>query len=257
MESTFISLDDTTEENSKTISQHEKVHPCRRCGKGKHFVREHVVHIPPSQTHPDGHVSTWHEHCANNPSHKDELSYDEINHITEKYFSNLIGSPTANILTEFPNADKYDKQIRGWVRYWNDIFHPEDPLNPNLIKALIATESSFNPDPKKIISAHGLMQITNLTFRVLCNTKGELKDYLIRMTKKQLLSPSTNICAGIRWLFWKKVTASARLKRKASWEEAIIEYKGYWDQVESGHDPEAMQHLREYFNRLEEYQTIF
>lgn len=142
------------------------------------------------------------------------------------------------------------------LQYWNDIFHPNDPLNPNLIKALIATESSFNTDPKKVKSAHGLMQITNLTFRILRDAKGELKDHLIRMTRKQLLSPSTNICAGIRWLFWKKITVSVRLKRIASWEEAIIEYKGYWDEVDSGHDPEAMQNLRQYLERLEESNNI-
>ena len=26
----------------------KKVHPWRRCGRGKHLVREHIVHVPPS-----------------------------------------------------------------------------------------------------------------------------------------------------------------------------------------------------------------
>jgi len=37
----------------------------------------------------------------------------------------------------------------------------------------------------------------------------------------------------------------------ATWEETIIEYKGYWDQVNSGKDPEPMRKFRIYFKRLE------
>lgn len=70
-----------------------KVHPWRRCSRGKHLVREHVVHVPPSKKHPTGKESVWHEHCANNPSGKDELSYAEIQYITESFFSNLVGQP--------------------------------------------------------------------------------------------------------------------------------------------------------------------
>ena len=35
-----------------------------------------------------------------------------------------------------------------------------------------------------------------------------------------------SICAGIRWLFRKKAIASELLKRTATWEEAIAEFKG-------------------------------
>ena len=136
-----------------------KIHPWRKCSIGKHFVREHITHVPPSKEHPSGTTLTWHEHCADNPSYKDELSYAEIQYITTTYFSALSGPPTPHVLTvTFPNADKYDSEIRGWTRYWNDIFKPTDLLNPNLIKALIATESSFNENPKKVPTAHGLMQ---------------------------------------------------------------------------------------------------
>ncbi len=34
--------------------QDTKVHPWRICGNGKHLVRGHVGHIPPSKKHPDG-----------------------------------------------------------------------------------------------------------------------------------------------------------------------------------------------------------
>lgn len=241
---------DTIQDLVCSESINEKAHPWRRCAKGKHFVREHIVHVSPSKKHPEGVLSTWHEHCVSNPSHKEELSCAEILYITDSYFSALLGPPTANILIEFQDADTYDQEIRGWVRYWNAIFHLNDPLEPDLVKALIATESSFDPNPTRVKNAHGLMQITNLTFRILHDTQGELKDYLIRVTQKELLKPSVNICSGVRWLFRKKETASARLDRIATWDEAIIEYKGYWDEVNTGKDPKPMQHLREYFKRL-------
>lgn len=231
--------------------EEDKTHPWRKCPKGKHFVREHTVHVPPSKKHPKGIVSVVHEHCASNPSHKDELSFSEIKYIADTYFANLDGPPADNILNEFAEADDYDQEIRGWVKYWNDIFQPDELLNPNFIKALIATESSFKPKPEGKGSARGLMQIMSLTSRILGDTKGELKDFLIRISRDQVLDPSANICAGVRWLFRKKDTASVRLKRIATWEEAVIEYKGYWDEVNSGNDPKAMQDLRSYFKRLE------
>ena len=60
--------------------------------------------------------------------------------------ANLSGSPAlaTGLLAEFDDANKYDVLIRGWVRYWNEIFQPKNPLDPNLVKALMATESSFN-----------------------------------------------------------------------------------------------------------------
>lgn len=68
-----------------------------------------------------------HDHCALNPSHKEELSYDEIQYITQRYFKDLSGPPVAGRL-KFKDADTYDGLIRGWVSYWNDIFKLPNPL---------------------------------------------------------------------------------------------------------------------------------
>src|SRR5579863_1077103 len=104
-------------EHPNHSDSHPKVHPCRRCGRGQHLVREHVVHTHPSKKHPEGKDVVWHEHCANNPSGKDELSFAEIKYITTTYFSDLTGLPTPQVLIKkFPFADKYDAEIRGWVR---------------------------------------------------------------------------------------------------------------------------------------------
>lgn len=242
-------------EPNKTV---EKVHRWRRCPIGKHFVKAHLEHIPPSKTHPDGTTITRSEHCANNPSHKDELSYDELQYITETYFSTLPAGPPASGKLKFPNADKYDSEIRGWTLYWNEVFKPDIPLDPNLVKALIATESSFDENPKPETKVkkvkphvHGLMQIKDDTWNCLGDTKGELTDYLIRLSKSQLLNPSANICSGIRWLFQKKKLAKIRLGREPTWIEAIIEYKAYWDKINANKPVKSMDKLHEYYEVLQ------
>ena len=56
--------------------------------------------------------------------------------------------------------------------------------------------------------------------------KGELKDHFLTLTREELNNPSNNICAGIRWLFRKQAIASSLLKKTATWEEAVAEFKG-------------------------------
>lgn len=246
---------ETIEATENLDIREKKVHEWRECGIGKHYVRSHSLHVSPNKTHPGGLVVTRHQHCASNPSHKDVLSFDEIQIITNKYFSTLSGPPKAGVLTQFNNADHYDVFIRGWVHYWNDIFQPTELLNPNLIKALIATESSFDPKVdnkvRKKIHAHGLMQIRSETMVYLKDHAGELKNYLVNLNHDDLYDPSANICAGVRWLFRKKLTASHKLGREATWEDAIFEYKSYWSERDSGKTPSAMLRLREYYDQLE------
>lgn len=95
------------------------------------------------------------------------------------------------------------------------------------------------------------MQIRNDTFRFLQDTKGELADYLIRIPRDKILNPSANICTGVLWLFQKRKLASARLKRPVSWVEAIIEYKGYWKDINEGKEPDALKRLNEFYQTLQ------
>lgn len=233
----------------------EKIHHWRKCGRGEHLVREHPIHVPPSKKHPKGKESVCHEHCAKNPSGKDELSYAEIKYISTIYFSDLQGLPTAEALTkEFPNADKYDAEIRGWTQYWNDIFKLDDPLDPNVVKALIATESSFDPQPKKHAHVYGLMQITGKTHQFLCGTKHELRDHYICVSATELVDESANICAGVRWLFRKRETAASLLQRKASWEEVVEDYKAILELRihNKPYNPKPMEDFRKYYKILSE-----
>ena len=139
---------------------------------------------------------------------------------------------TEKILKKFEHADEFDIYIRGWVQYWNSTLRPTEPLEPNLVKALIASESSFRATQRtptnnaKLGDACGLMQLTNSTVRIMRNHRGELKNHFITLRDDEIFDPSANICAGIRWLFRKKITATARLKHPATWNDTVAEYKG-------------------------------
>ena len=120
--------------------------------------------------------------------------------------------------------------IAGWAQYWSDVLSPNDPVDPNLVKALIASESGFNPtllaNKRNPNSARGLTQITNGTRKILGDEKGELKEHFVTATRTELNDPNVNICAGVRWLFYKRQRASSKLSRPAAWGEGVAEYKG-------------------------------
>lgn len=231
------------------------VHPWRVCPYGEHWVRTHPLHVPPSETHPEGSVTTRHEHCASNPSGKDQLYPEEIQEIANQNFSNVKSRPCPLPSKFGAKGSQYDDLIAGWVQYWNEVLKPDEPLDPNLVKALIASESGFNPNslakPKDSNSARGLMQITNGTRKLLGGDHDDLKDHLITVTKTELNDPNVNICAGIRWLFEKRRQTSVHLKRPASWVETVWEYKG----VKLAKTKEAAEKMKKIFNGFyEEFQ---
>ena len=76
-------------------SNTNKVHIWRMCPTGQQWVVRHPMHVPPSQTHPDCYVTTRSEHCAHNPSGKDQFYPDEINEVAKKHFQNLKNKPCA------------------------------------------------------------------------------------------------------------------------------------------------------------------
>ncbi len=226
------------------------VHPWRKCPLGQHWQRSYYQRPyvrQGSQVKGSHHRAT----CAKNKSGKDEIYSIELNYIASKYFSALSGPPSSNNLG-YPNGNKFDALIRGWTKYWNDVLAPAEPLDPNLVKALIATESSFHPTEstfagKKAGRARGLMQVTDWSLEILRDENGELKDHLINATQKDMFDPNINIAAGIRWLFRKKETASAKTHGSASWIDTVWDYKGFLDRP----DPKAMQHFRDLNKRLQ------
>ncbi len=232
-----------------------KVHPWRMCPAGEHLVRTHDLKTPISKKNPDG-ITIRHGHCAKNPGKKDSIYLEEIHEIAQEYFPKLKGPPSPDKLG-YRNGNKYDHLIRGWTKFWNEIFKPKDLLDSNLVKALIASESGFRlkppaQDTKGAGKARGLIQITDQARKILRSPKGELDDYLVYLDKRDMEDANASICAGIRWLFQKKKLASHRLKREASWDEAVAEYKGYLKDVVSGKNknPKGMDVFREKLKKL-------
>ena len=205
----------------------KEIHPWRACPYGQHWVVRHPRYPVGRQLQDvDG-------HCRKNPAGKDRISTDEIELISNlDPFKNITNLPLpCSGKIKVSNAENYDILIAGWCRYWNDIFKPDIPIDANFVKALIESESTFNPNAfannkKPIGPARGLIQITESTWRILKNRKGEIKDHYIDIKKEELFNPSVNICSAIRWLFRKREILQKRLGRSPTWPEVIVEYKG-------------------------------
>lgn len=232
------------------------VHPWRVCPYGEHWVRTHPLRVPPSKIDPDGSITTRREHCARNPSGKDQFYPEEIQEIANQNVSNIKNKPCSLDLGYGEDGHQYDDFIAGWVQYWNEVLKPDESLDPNLVKALIASESRFKPtllaNPKNSNSARGLTQITNDTRKLLGGDHGDLKDHLITVTKTELNDPNINICAGVRWLFEKQRQASVHLKRPASWVETVWEYKGV-KRAKTKKDAEKIKKIfNDFYEKLQE-----
>jgi len=205
------------------------VHSWKICPPGETYVRSAKIraHLR-NGTEVMAHLRS--EHCRElNDSIKSFLTLHETQDIPEMFFKKLTGALSHNDLGFKLRGKEFDSLIAGWTQYWNEVLRPSVNLDPNIVKALIASESSFMPDTGKGKRnvAKGLMQLMPLTLKALQGFRGELKDHLFEFSDSDIFDPSLNIAAGIRWLFHKNKTASRRLKREATWEETVAEYKDY------------------------------
>lgn len=214
----------------------EKIHPWRLCGLGRHSVVDHILTVPVSEKNPSG-KTVRDEHCADNPTRKngkpvqDYMDNREIRAIASNEFANLDGVLPLGALPEFAGSEEFDPYILGWTKYWNDVLKPETLLDPNIVKALIASESGYNLKPKPQNAgvagkARGFIQLTDQAIKALSDIGKEIKDHYIKITPEETSDPNMSICAGIRWLFHKQKLASNTLGRDATWMEAVENYKG-------------------------------
>jgi hypothetical protein len=229
----------------------QKAHPWRICPLGYYFVKEHLRKRL-------GKVETVHSYCAKNPSGRDQLYDDEIEEVSGSApFRKAKPLPASNSFDFGKKGNADDTLIAGWVQYWNDVLQPKEKLDPDLVKALIASESSFESNLRIKAGArnyaNGLTQITDKTLTALRNEDGELSDQYVHVTKKEVMNPSSNICAGVRWLFQKQKLASGKLNRSASWIESVGEYKSA---IKSYHSKNVIYDQHAMQNFLSQYQWI-
>tara|TARA_Y100001935_G_scaffold254012_1_gene261768 strand:+ start:38 stop:280 length:243 start_codon:yes stop_codon:yes gene_type:complete len=73
----------------------------------------------------------------------------------------------------------------------------------------------------------------------------------VNVDQKDMTDPNLNIAAGIRWLFRKQETASAKLKKPADWIWAAADYKSYLDEFRKNPDHEQMNKLIKAYETLQ------
>jgi hypothetical protein len=225
----FVTIKDINRNDQKVLDQvtkyrgfniSETKHPWRICPLGEHWVKEFPRKIPAGTTSVEG-------HCRKNPKNRDVIGSVEIVSISNTHFKNLLVLPAKNDL-KFPRGNEFDLVIAGWCQYWNETLKPEILIHPNIVKALIATESGFEPNPKvsKDHTAIGIMQLMPETLKYLSPVGKELKNHFVLVDLEEAQDPSTNISSGVRWLFRKYELTKHKLKRTPTWEEVLLDYKG-------------------------------
>ena len=147
-----------------------------------------VAHSRPRRVKPSvkslAGVTIVDEHLQRLPgTYLDEL---EIYKIANSYKIKNIPRPSKNKLN-FEDENTYDDLIAIWTDYFNKLFSIKLPLDVDMIKALIGSESEFILNPK---------------------------------------NPDIAIPIAVRWLAYKKERAESKLGRAATHEEIILEYKG-------------------------------
>lgn len=220
----------------------------KKAGKKITIVRSHPRKVAPSPKNPDGTtIVDRHPRRVHGPA----LNAEEIRSITAHRDRKGLVYPDGNNL-DFPDGNKYDELIAVWVDYFNEKFGftpPEAPLDPDVIKALIASESGFKKDPKNPL-AIGIAQITPATLKALLNPEGEANDFIFKnIRQKDLKDPEIGIPMGIRWIYRKKRLAAGKLGRTPTAEEIILEYKGLL-KSESPYKKTALGSFKKYYARL-------
>jgi len=116
-------------------------------------VREHPMHVPISKKNPTG-IEIRDRHPQRLKG--SYLDATEIKSIFTNYNRKDIVYPSHGKLTDYSDADKYDDLIAVWTSYFNKKFNAEPLLEPDVVKALIASESGFRTDPRENKKAFGI-----------------------------------------------------------------------------------------------------
>jgi hypothetical protein len=209
-------------------------------------VKEHPRKVPVSKKNPTG-ITIVDKH----PRRLDGTYLDrkEIDKIIKNYDLKKLIYPKSDKLNMYSDSDKYDELIAIWTDYFNKKFPSDSLLDPDVVKALIGSESDFKLDPVNP-AAFGIAQITKETFKALQDPEGEVKEFIFtKFTLKDLKDPNVAIPMAIRWLFRKKKLAQGKLGKEPNAEEIILEYKGLLKST-SKYKDKALKKFRELYALL-------
>lgn len=210
------------------------------------IVREHPRHVSFGNKNPNG-ITIVDQHLRR--LHGTYLDSIEIESTLKNYDRSHLLRPTPRSL-DFDNGNKYDEHIAIWTDYFNRKFNATPPIDPDVVKALIASESGFDPDPPGNKIVIGISQITKETLKSIQDPNGEVKDFIFQnVRQKDLKNPDLAIPISIRWLFRKKATAHSKLGRPPSAEELILEYKGLLKSTSTLKD-KALENYRKNYAKL-------
>lgn len=104
------------------------------------MVRAHPLHVPISEKNPTG-ITIRDRHIRRLPG--TYLKREEILGVFKNYRRQDIVYPTPGKIPRPKNADNYDELIAVWVDYFNNKLKTDLPLDPDVFKALLASESGF------------------------------------------------------------------------------------------------------------------
>lgn len=183
------------------------------CKPGYHHVKSH------SRVSKSGQRHLVEEHCRKNSKGKATFLYaSNLDYIFEEYQNKYTYKKLKRIKGFPQDKGQYDQRIQFWLKYWKDQGLIKEDIDPLLVKAIIACESSFS---ERVItkmpnsSATGLMQILVSTMKILAKkTSNEIRKYNIDISQDEAREANANIAAGTRWLIY-KVTTSPWKRKKA------------------------------------------
>ena len=175
------------------------------CPVGHHVVRGHY------RTCKSGTVTWVDAHLRKNRGRKTMYLQENLLYL---YWNNKKKYPKLNAIKGYSGNHDLDPVIQFWLEYWGQKFKQFPKIDPLLIKALIAKESSFDSkaDPKvSHSSAYGLMQIVDKARKSLTGKiKSSVTQDYITVSRKDLEDPVVNIAVGTRWLVVKYFNVRAR-----------------------------------------------
>lgn len=127
------------------------------------IVRKHTRRVPVGKKNPTG-ITAVTQHVRHIQGIS--LTIKEINKIAEEYKKDTLIYPKSDDLSR-KDGNSYDGLIAIWVDYFNKKFVkvPLAPLDPDIVKALIGSESDFKKDPKNP-QAIGIAQIIHCRIRM-------------------------------------------------------------------------------------------